>query len=251
MTSRRPLAAMLWVFGAMAMTAVLYVGVRIFSEVTLFSIQRIEIRGNVRTPTEALSQNLGIAIGQSLFGENVSELSTRAKAMPWVKSSKVSRRLPDTIVVEIEEWEPSFLIRLDRLYYMTKEAHVINAPLSMGLDFPVITGATWSRLEAPGIDRERLLTALELVSQGRFVDRVDEIHLDPALGMTMYAEGAKPYGVYLGFGDLEEKFTRLGRMRRTLAKKGKFAASADLSYEDRIVARLVDLDPPGQQGVGR
>ena len=245
------MAAVIWIAGAMLMTAAIYVGVRILGDFTLFSIQRIEVRGNVRTPVETLTQTLGIMTGQSLYGEKVAELADRARALPWIKSAKVSRRIPDTVVVDVEEWDPAFLVRLDRLYYMTRDAHVINAPLSMGMDFAVVTGLTWARLEGPGSDRERLLTVLELVGKGAFLDRVDEIHYDPALGITIYAEGQKPYGAYMGFGDFEEKFSRLGRMRRTLLKKGQYAVSADISYEDRIVARLATLDAAGQQGAGR
>lgn len=251
MSAPRPFAAVLWVVGAMALTGVLYVGVRVCTDFTLFSIQRIEVRGNLLTSNETLGQALGLNIGQSLFDANIAELSERAAALPWVRSAKIYRRIPDTVVVELTEWEPAFLARLDRLYYMSAEGHVVNAPLTRGLDFPVVTGLTWERLEKEGLDRERLLVALELVARGTFGDRVDEVHYDPALGLTIYAEGEKPYGVYLGFGDLEEKFGRLGRMRATLRRKGMIATSADVSYEDRIVARLAPLTPPDQQGVAR
>lgn len=251
MQSRRPFAAVLWALSAMALTGVLYVGVRVFTDFTLFSIQRIDIRGNVLTSGETLTRTLGLTLGASLFDAKINELTERAASLPWVKSTKVYRRIPDTIVVEIEEWEPAFLVRLGGLYYMTAEGHVVEAPLARGLDFPVVTGLTWERLNKHGLDRERLLATLALVAEGHFGDRVEEIHYDPTLGITIYAGEEKPYGVYLGFGDLEEKFSRLGRMRSSLKKKGLYASSADVSYEDRIVARLTPLPAPDQQGVGR
>lgn len=249
MTASRPVKAVLWMAGAMVLTMVLYVGVRLVTDVTLFKIDHIEVRGNVRTSTETMLETLGIFQGQSLYGEKVRELSERAASLPWVKSAKVIRRIPDTVVVDVEEWEPSFLIRLDQLYYLTKEAHVINAPLSMGLDYTIITGFNWARLEAPGFDRDRLVCALDLIAKGAFGDRVSEVHYDPTLGITVYGQGGdKPYGIFFGFGDLEERFGRLGRMRKTLEKRGKYAVSADLSFDDRIVARLVPLTPPEERG---
>lgn len=248
MRGPRTLAAVLWLGGAVLLTAVLYVGARMLTDLTPFSLQRIEIKGNVRTSYEAVVETLGLAQGRSLFSLDVSDMTAQAKAMPWVKEAKISRRIPDTMIVEIEEWEPAFLVRLDRLYYMTRDGKVINAPLSMGMDYPVVTGVTRYRLEASETDRGRILAALDLVAKGAAGDRVDEVHYDNTLGVTVYAAGEKPYGVFLGFGDLEEKFSRLGRMKRTLKKKGQYAMSADLSYDDRVVARLAPTEPPGQQG---
>lgn len=248
MRGPRPLAAVLWLGGAVLLTAVLYVGARMLTDLTPFSLQRIEVKGNVRTSYEAIVETLGLSQGRSLFSLDVSDMTATAKAMPWVKEAKISRRIPDTIIVEIEEWEPAFLVRLDRLYYMSRDGKVINAPLSMGMDYPVVTGVSRYRLEASETDRGRILSALDLVARGAAGDRVDEIHYDNTLGVTVYASGDKPYGVFLGFGDLEEKFSRLGRMKRTLKKKGQYAMSADLSYDDRVVARLAPIEPPGQQG---
>ena len=63
----------------------------------------------------------------------------------------MERRLPDTVVVNVREWEPRYLVRLEgRLYYMTPEAHVVDAPLDSGLDYPVVTGLGWVQFDAPG-----------------------------------------------------------------------------------------------------
>lgn len=247
MRGSKPFATVLWLAGAVLVTAVLYVGARIATDYTPFSIQKIDIRGTVRTGNEALMETLGLSTGMSFFDANVEELTNRAKALPWVRDAKVSRRIPDAVNIEIEEWDPAFIVRLDRLYYMTRDGHVINAPLTIGMDYPVVTGMTWNRLEGSGADRAKLLAALEAVAQGSAGDRVDEVHYDQALGITVYAAGAKPYGAFMGFGDMEDKFARLGRMRKTLQKKGQYAVSADLSHDDRIVARLMPLPPPGEQ----
>ena len=249
MAAPRPVKAILWIGGAMALTMALYVAVRIFTDFTPFRIDHIEVRGNVRTPYDTVVKSLGLAPGQNLFSERIAELVERAGSLPWVKSARIMRRIPDAVVVEVEEWEPVCLIRLDRLYYLTKEAHVINAPLSLGLDYPIVTGFTWARIEKQGFDRDRLIMALDLMVKGGFGDKVSELFYDPALGITMYGEGTgKPWGVFFGFGDLEERLSRFARLKKSLEKKGRYAVSADLSFEDRIVARLAPLNPPGERG---
>lgn len=248
MRGTRPFAAVLWLGGAVLLTVVLYVCARIATDLTPFSLQKVEVKGNVRTSQEVLVDALGLTTGRSLFAFDVAELTARAKALPWVREAKVSRRIPDSVIVEVEEWEPAFLVRLERLYYMTRDGFVIDAPLSVGMDYPVVTGVTRYRLEGSSTDRAQILAVLDLIGRGAAGDRVDELHYDPTLGVTVYASGDKPYGIFLGFGDLDDKFSRLGRMRRTLKKRGQLAMSADLSYDDRVVARLAPLQPSGDQG---
>ena len=90
------------------------------------------------------------------------------------------------MLIRVVEWEPRYLISLDRLYYMTDDAHVIDAPLSNGLNLPVINGVSWAQIEAPGPDRNRLMRVLTLLDSGVFDGRIDEIHYDQTNGFTLY-----------------------------------------------------------------
>ena len=119
---------------------------------------------------------------------------------------------------------------------------------SWGLDFPVITGLDWVRLETPGPDRQLVLRLLGLIERGAFAGRVDEINYDRAVGFTLYGLAPGPVGVFLGLDGFEERLGRFGEMRRSLEKRGQWASAVDLAYDDRIVARL---KPLGQLGVSR
>ena len=237
-----------WLGWVVLASIALTVGLSLVTDFNPFALRNIEIHGALNTEKEFLLESLGLAKGQSFFWNDVAEMTRKAKALPWVKEAKIARRIPDTVIIDIEEWEPAFIVRLDRFYYMTKDGHVINAPLSKGMDFTIVTGMTWQRLLGSGADRSKLVEALELVAKGAPGDRVDEVHYDQALGLTIYAYGQKPYQAFLGFGDIDDKFERLAWMRKALHKKGQYAASADLSAKDKIVARLLPLQPPGEQG---
>jgi len=128
---------------------------------------------------------------------------------------------------------------------MTPEANVVDAPLDSGLDYPGVAGLGWVQFDAPGPFRDELLTLLSYLEEGAFGGRLDEIHADPDEGFTLYGAEPRPYARHLGRGDIGEKFARLGRLRRTLTSREQFARSADLSFEDRIVARLEPLRPLG------
>jgi hypothetical protein len=148
-------------------------------------------------------------------------------------------------VVAVAEWEPRYLVRLDRLYYLTREAHVVHAPLDQGLDFPVVTGLGWADLEGEGPLRPALVELLALLDAGALQDDVSEIHADPEEGFTLYTAANGGTGIRLGREDLEEKLRRLGRLRRHLARRGKAAYCVNLADEDKIVARLQPTDGKG------
>lgn len=81
-----------------------------------------------------------------------------------------------------------------------------------------------------------------LVERGAGGTRLDEIHCDPDMGFTVYGNEPKAAGIFLGFGDMEDKFDRLAKLRKTLEQRKQYAASVDLSYSDRVVARLMPLE---------
>lgn len=246
MGPERRYRGLLWMIAAMALAGALYAGAAWMKEVSPFAIGRLVVRGNVRTPTDAVLAATGLEVGQPLFGQEAALVAGRVSAMPWVREARVERRLPETILVEVREWEPRYLVRLEgRLYYLTAEAHVVDAPLAEGLDFPVVTGLTWAQFEGPGPLREELRKLLALVEEGAFGGRLDEIHADADEGFTLYGSVPKPFAVLFGLGELEEKFERLSQLRRSLAGQEKYARSADLTLENRIVARIEPLRPLG------
>lgn len=241
-TFRRRFEAVLWILGATTLAIVFYLGAELAERHTLFAIRRIEVKGNVRTPPESILAASNLAEGQSLFAENIERVSARLERLPWVRNAEVFRSIPDSVVIEVKEWEPKFLIFLDRLYYLSAEGHVVDAPLEEGLDFPVVTGLTRARLDAPGEERDHLLELFGLAAQGAFQGRLEEIHYDPDIGFTLYGSEPKPSAYFFGLGQLPDKFTRLAKLRKSLTERKQYAESADLSYADRVVAKLLPIE---------
>jgi cell division septal protein FtsQ len=241
----RPIFGFLWILASAALAVALYAGVRAGSGWSPFVLQAIRVEGATRhTPDEVL-RAAGLQTGLGLFQIDVSSVRRQVEGLPWVRRARVLRQIPSTLIVTVEEWEPGYLVRLDRLYYLTPEAHVVQAPLDQGLDFPVVTGLGWADLEGEGPLRTALVQLLALLDAGALPDEVSEIHVDSEEGFTVYTAENGGSGIRLGRNDLEEKFQRLGRLRRHLARRGQSAYCVNLADEDKIVARLLPTEGKG------
>ncbi|MFU8855986.1 MAG: cell division protein FtsQ/DivIB [Deferrisomatales bacterium] len=235
----RPVAVFAWVLATVGLAAALAAGVRVTSGRHLFVLHSVGVEGAQRTPPGELVRSAGLETGTGLFQVEVDRVRTLVEGLPWVRRARIVRQLPSTLRIEVEEWEPRCLIRLDRLYYLTAEAHVVQAPLDQGLDYPVVTGLAWADLEAEGPTRAGLLELLALLEGGALGAEVSEIHADPEEGFTLYTSANGGTGIRLGRNELEERLRRLARLQRHLAKRGQTAYAVDLGDEDKIVARLL------------
>ncbi len=93
------------------LTAVLalILGVSVF-----FKVNRVEVRGNSLYDSETVLAASGLEVGDTLLAVNKAKAAARIEvALPYVEHVRVSRVLPDTIVIEITESEAVFSVLSD------------------------------------------------------------------------------------------------------------------------------------------
>jgi cell division protein FtsQ len=71
-----------------------------------FSIQDVTVTGRKQASREELLAAVGIARGDPIFGFDTEAARQRIEYLDWVKSATVTRLLPDTIRIDVEEREP-------------------------------------------------------------------------------------------------------------------------------------------------
>lgn len=238
----RSLGAFVWALASLALAAVVAASVRVAPAYSPFVLESLRVEGAHRTGAGQVLEVAGLKPGLRLFAVDVQKVRRAVEGLPWVRHARVVRQVPSTLTLLVEEWNPAYLVRLDRLYYLTREAHVVRAPVDQGLDYPVVTGLTASDLERPGPARTAVLELFDRVDKYLSPLEVSEIHFDPAAGISLYTGADPGQGVFLGFGKLDEKFARLARLRRQLEKKGQAARSVNLAYEDKVIARLIPAE---------
>ncbi|QLC23320.1 FtsQ-type POTRA domain-containing protein [Parasphingopyxis sp. CP4] len=112
-----------------------------------FTVERVEIQGidqMERLPVYAVALDQP---SMAMPNVDIVEIRDRVEALSWVQSARVSRRLPDTLVVSITERRPTAIWQHDQqLYLVDAEGEVLEeVPLDAMPDLPLIIGPAANR----------------------------------------------------------------------------------------------------------
>jgi cell division protein FtsQ len=66
----------------------------------------IRIEGRANTPESLLRATLGVSVGDPILGFSIAQAERRIETLSWVDHATIERRLPGTIVVQLQEHRP-------------------------------------------------------------------------------------------------------------------------------------------------
>ena len=92
--------------GALVVALLLWSGYARVMASERLKVARVEVRGGRFLSEGEVRELLGPAVGENILGLDIDELKARLRASPWVADATVSRTLPDTLRVEIDERVP-------------------------------------------------------------------------------------------------------------------------------------------------
>lgn len=179
-------------------------------------VEHVEFRGAERATPVALRHLADIRNGTTMWQVDLWRAQRGVETHPWVRSARVYRKLPDTVVVQVEEYEPVALLHRDGLFYVDRSGVVFLRARTDELDYPVITGID-AALERAHPDLPRLvlrdtLWLLDALDSRGLVSRsqVSEIAFSRTRGFTAHLVG----GAELRFGleGLERQVDRLSML---------------------------------------
>ena len=90
-----------------------------------------------------LIRRSGLVLGENLFRVDLPRVARAMESHPWVESALLTRRLPGTLVVNIEEHHPAALVQLGEksMYVLDEEGRLFKRAVPEDrLDLPVVTG---------------------------------------------------------------------------------------------------------------
>lgn len=212
-----------------------------------FTVKKAEVAGTRQLSRLDILRAAGVGSHSNLLALPVGRIQARVQALPWVRHARVDRRLPDTVRIEVREYEPQLLALADGGFYVVDCDHLAHAPLTQGElpDRPVVSGLSKADLAAPDPEARRLLTAarrvLELLpaADSGPGGRLSEVHLDRVWGLSLIYRDLRPT-LRLGFTDFAARLERLKAVLSDLRRRGELeqALLIDLSYPRRVVVRL-------------
>jgi cell division protein FtsQ len=199
-----------------------------------FALRTVNVQGLHRATEKELLRLAGIAPGTNLWSLDPSAVAQTMAAHPWVRTVEVTRSLPDTLRLRVEERTPVALASLGDLYVVDADgAPFKRVSPSESLDLPLLTGLSREQAEKdPAGTAARLREALGVVDvyQRTFErPRLSEVQLGDADFDLITADGVR---VVLGRDDLDGQLRRLQRIRDELQHRGLAAAAIHL--ENRV-----------------
>ena len=204
-------------------------GPRALSRFSFFAVRRVEVNGARYHAPAAVVAALGLAPGASVWASTAA-MGRRVASLVGVRSAEVSRRLPGTLVVTVDEVEPVALAMGPAgLVPVDSEGRPLPYdPAAVPVDAPVVAHADGRLLEA--------LATVRATDLGLFAD-------------IAAARAAAGGSVVL---DLEEGRLRVGTpldpavvrsvaaVRRDLAARGQRWSELDGRFRGWVVVRRAD-----------
>jgi len=132
-----------------------------------FAVRNIEVNGHGywRENSRMLAKRVALETGGNIFRVDLGDLRKRLEHIPGIAAATAGRKLPDTVVLKIEERIPRALLGNPRSPYVVDEHGVVvlrRESIANKLRLPVISGIPLREFR-PGVADKRLMPALELL----------------------------------------------------------------------------------------
>ncbi|NLM51388.1 MAG: FtsQ-type POTRA domain-containing protein [Firmicutes bacterium] len=116
----------------------------VFIRSDLFSLKKIEITGNTRLSEADIMESMRVQPGDNILQMSIQLLEERLLANPRVESVQITRNLPDTLHVELQERKILALIPFQEFFLEVGDNGQILGSTTQTLDaaLPLLTGIT-------------------------------------------------------------------------------------------------------------
>jgi cell division protein FtsQ len=194
------------------------------------SVQEVVIEGRQKTPEPLLRAALGVRTGDPILGFSLADARARIETINWVQGAIVERRLPGTIVVQLQERRPFAVwqhqgrfVLIDRNGNTVTDSDVASfasqVPLVVGAGAPAAAAGLLDALAAYPLIMSRMVAAV----------RVGERRWN--LRMNNGAEVLLPEGAE------EPALAKLKELQSTYALLDRPLQGIDLRLPDRLMIR--------------
>ena len=99
------------------MLAAMAFGISLF-----FKVSRIEVEGNSTYSAEEIIAASGVEMGKNLFAVSASGIvDALFETMPYLDEVRITRKLPDTLVIHVQETQALAVVESEGTYYVLNE----------------------------------------------------------------------------------------------------------------------------------
>lgn len=231
-----------------AVSGFAYAANRFFVTTARFGIEQVRVEGSRRFGDGQVLALAGIARGDNLFALDLEQAERALTSNPWIHAARLTRRIPDTLEIQVEEHSAAALAAIDSALYLVTQDGTPIKPVEEGdvLDYPVVTGIS---AEALRQDRTR---ALERIAAGvAIASRYDRLSLAKAYaaqeihmaddGSVSLVVGERGITFHLGKGPFRQKMLMAARVMGKLRARQQTPSIIFLdnqAHPERVVVRM-------------
>lgn len=199
-----------------------------------FALEHVRIMGVGDSTKERLVRSCGLRKGQNILSLRLDEVRKKIEADPWIRSARVERELPDTLLISVVREEAWAIVVAEQLYYMNRCGEIFkNVEPHEPTDLPVITGVSDLGSEADE-ELKRVAVLLSMLKKEKdpiSIRNLSEIHLSDPKNFSLYFKGI-PAEIQMGTTGLKLQLAKLCRLIEHLRDTGRIkeASRIDLQY---------------------
>ena len=208
-----------------------------YAESGAFVPKNITVQGNLRQSDDAILDALGFALDDANLAEmDVRAVESAIETLPWVQKANVKVKLPDTVRIQITEYEPLGIVNDGSLSLIDTNGEFIKYWRDDDeLTAPIVT------LDTPLAERtHEAIRAFEIAALAHklgYDKKIHEIQYDKGVGYTLYTETTE---IRLGYDRFKERLSRLLQVESVLESRHVVAQYILLDADDdldRIVVK--------------
>ena len=151
----------------------------------LFDIKNIEVSGNSNLSKDKIITLSGITDNDNLFELNKKSISSKLKENAYIESVKISKKLPDTICIDVIEREPTFMLQFSDSYvYINNQGYLleisnekVNVPIILGFTTDLSNMTAGNMLNEEDLNKMNSIIKLCDVANnndiGEFITKID------------------------------------------------------------------------------
>jgi cell division protein FtsQ len=221
---------------------------RVVTTHAYFGLRLVEVTGNNRVSAGQIMEASDVGLGQNTLTLDMAHIRSKLLQDPWIAQVSVKRVLPDRLLINIVEREPSFLIKIGKtLHFAGSDGRPI-APMDAGrfVSLPVISieeGIEGKYLDGMvrQIEERRLPFGMAEVAWIRFT----------AGGEALLSLTRSGLLVSLELEGIEENIRRLNLAWRDLEARGGLSTIAQVTvFGGKVLARSRTQPGTPVRGVG-
>ena len=192
-----------------------------------FRVRRVEVVGAKYIQPRALLTLLAVDSGTTIW-HDLDPIVERARKHPQIRQARISRKLPGTLVLTVEERVPvAMLATADGVQPLDRDAFPLPIdPTRTTVDVPIVTRRDTAVL--------RLLDGVR-ENSSRLFARISEVGRDEGGGLRVILSGVT---VRAPADCSSERLAEIMPVLDDLTRRGKHVVELDLRFRGQIVARL-------------